>query len=149
MYRVVGEERGIAGTALTGTTQNDILKEYTAQNEFIFPPEPSVDLVVGHDGVRRAGHAAVQPAERLRLPHPRRRRDGGRGGRPHARAARSATSSAPRERGIDLDTLAPRVSFFWDVHNDFLEEVAKLRAARRLWARLRASGSAAATRARG
>ena len=50
--------------------------------------------------------------------------------------ARSATSSAPRERGIDPDRLAPRVSFFWDVHNDFLEEVAKLRAARRLWARL-------------
>jgi methylmalonyl-CoA mutase N-terminal domain/subunit len=135
MYRVVGEERGIAGHRLTGTTQNDILKEYTAQNEFIFPPEPSVDLVVdtmeyaaevmprfnplnacGYH-IRDAGATAV---EELGL----------------TLAGALCYLERARARGIDLDTIAPRVSFFWDVHSDFLEEVAKLRAARRLWARL-------------
>jgi methylmalonyl-CoA mutase N-terminal domain/subunit len=135
MYRVVGDERGIDGAKLTGTTQNDILKEYTAQNEFIFPPQPSVDLVVdtmeygaqvmprfnplnacGYQ-IRDAGATAV---EEVGLTF----------------AAALCYLERARERGIDLDSLAPRVSFFWNVHNDFLEEIAKLRAARRLWARL-------------
>jgi len=135
MYRVVAEERGIAGTQLTGTTQNDILKEYTAQNEFIFPPVPSVELVVdtmeygaevmprfnplnacGYH-IRDAGSTAVQEVA-------------------FTIAAGLCYLEAARERGIDPDRLAPRVSFFWNVHNDFLEEVSKLRAARRLWARM-------------
>jgi methylmalonyl-CoA mutase N-terminal domain/subunit len=135
MYRVVGDERGIDGVRLTGTTQNDILKEYTSQNEFIFPPQPSVDLVVdtmeygaqvmprfnplnacGYH-IREAGATAVEEVG-LTL------------------CAALCYLERARERGIDLDSIAPRVSFFWDVHNDFLEEVAKLRAARRLWARL-------------
>jgi methylmalonyl-CoA mutase N-terminal domain/subunit len=135
MYRVVGDERGIDGGRLTGTTQNDILKEYTSQNEFIFPPRPSVDLVVdtmeygaqvmprfnplnacGYH-IREAGATAV---EEVALTF----------------AGALCYLERARERGIDPDLLAPRVSFFWDVHNDFLEEVAKLRAARRLWARL-------------
>lgn len=135
MYRVVGDERGIPGSGLTGTIQNDILKEYTAQNEFIFPPAPSVELVVdtmeyGADvmpkfnplnvcgyHIREAGATAVEEVG-LTL---------GAGVCYLERAA---------ARGMDPDRLAPRVSFFWDVHCDFLEEVAKLRAARRLWARL-------------
>ena len=135
MYRVVADERGIAGAKLTGTTQNDILKEYTAQNEFIFPPVPSVELVVdtmeygaevmprfnplnacGYH-IRDAGSTAVQEVA-LTI------------------AAALCYLEAARDRGIDPDRLAPRVSFFWNVHNDFLEEVAKLRAARRLWARM-------------
>jgi methylmalonyl-CoA mutase N-terminal domain/subunit len=135
MYNVVGEERGVPGSALTGTTQNDILKEYTSQNEFIFPPAASVDLVVdtmewsaeamprfnpvnvcGYH-VRDAGATAVEEVA-LTLA----------GGLCYLERA--------AERGIDPDRLAPRISFFWDVHNDFFEEIAKLRAARRLWARL-------------
>ena len=135
MYRVVADERGIAPAKLTGTTQNDILKEYTAQNEFIFPPVPSVELVVdtmeyGADvmprfnplnacgyHIRDAGSTAVQEVA-LTI------------------AAALCYLETARDRGIDPDRLAPRVSFFWNVHNDFLEEVAKLRAARRLWARM-------------
>jgi len=135
MYRVVAEERGIAGSQLTGTTQNDILKEYTAQNEFIFPPVPSVELVVdtmeygaevmprfnplnacGYH-IRDAGSTAVQEVA-LTI------------------AGALCYLEHARARGIDPDRLAPRVSFFWNVHNDFLEEVSKLRAARRLWARM-------------
>jgi methylmalonyl-CoA mutase N-terminal domain/subunit len=135
MYRVVADERGIPGHQLTGTTQNDILKEYTAQNEFIFPPVPSVELVVdtmeygaevmprfnplnacGYH-IRDAGSTAVQEVA-LTI------------------AGALCYLEAARDRGIEPDRLAPRVSFFWNVHNDFLEEVSKLRAARRLWARM-------------
>ncbi|MEU9886066.1 methylmalonyl-CoA mutase family protein [Sphaerisporangium sp. NPDC051011] len=135
MYRVVADERGYPGHVLTGTTQNDILKEYIAQNEFIFPPLPSVQLVVdtmeyGADvmprfnplnvcgyHIRDAGATAVEEVG-LTLSN-----------------ALCYLEHAI-ERGIDVDRLAPRVSFFWDVHNNFFEEAAKLRAARRLWARL-------------
>jgi methylmalonyl-CoA mutase, N-terminal domain len=135
MYRVVGEERGIGGEQLTGTIQNDILKEYTAQNEFIFPPDPSVRLVVDSMAwsaqamprfnpisvsgyhIREAGATAPEEVA-LTL------------------AAGVTYLERGRERGIEPDLIAPRLSFFFDVHNDFLEEIAKLRAARRLWARL-------------
>ncbi|MFC6236972.1 acyl-CoA mutase large subunit family protein [Longivirga aurantiaca] len=135
MYRVVGDERGYPGHVLTGTTQNDILKEYTAQNEFIFPPLPAVELVVdtmeyGADvmprfnplnacgyHIREAGATAVEEVG-LTL------------------SAALCYLEHAVARGIDVDRLAPRVSFFWDVHNNFFEEAAKLRAARRLWARL-------------
>lgn len=135
MYRVVADERGIPGHLLTGTTQNDILKEYLSQNEFIYPPLPSVNLVVdtmeyGADvmprfnplnvcgyHIREAGATAVEEVG-LTLSN-----------------ALCYLEHAI-ERGIDVDRLAPRVSFFWDVHNNFFEEAAKLRAARRLWARL-------------
>jgi methylmalonyl-CoA mutase N-terminal domain/subunit len=135
MYGVVGDERGIAGSVLTGTLQNDILKEYTAQNEFIFPPEESVELVVdtmdycadamprfnpvslsGYH-IREAGATAVEEVA-LTL------------------SAGLCYLERAMARGLEPDRLARRLSFFWDVHNDFLEEIAKLRAARRLWARL-------------
>jgi methylmalonyl-CoA mutase, N-terminal domain len=135
MYRVVGEERGIAGATLTGTAQSDILKEYTAQNEFIFPPAPSVELVVdtmeycldamprfnpvsvsGYH-IREAGSTAT---EELAL----------------TLAAGVTYLGHAAARGIDVDAVARRLSFFFDIHNDLFEEVAKFRAARRLWARL-------------
>ena len=135
MYRVVGEERGIEADALTGTIQNDILKEYTAQNEYIFPPGPSVRLVVDSMAwcaeamprfnpvsvsgyhIREAGATAP---EELGL----------------TIAAGLTYLEGARDRGIDPDLVAPRLSFFLDIHNDFLEEIAKFRAARRLWAGL-------------
>ena len=136
MYRVVADERGIAGIAAHGD-------DAERHPQGVHGPE-RVHLPAGavgrarrrHDGVRRRGDAALQPAERLRLPHPRRGLDRGAGGGVHDRRRRSATSRHARDRGIDPDRLAPRVSFFWNVHNDFLEEVSKLRAARRLWARM-------------
>ncbi len=135
MYKVVADERGIPAAKLTGTTQNDILKEYIAQNEFIFPATPAVELVVdtmeyganvmprfnplnacGYH-IRDAGSTAVEEVG-LTL------------------SSALCYLEHAKARGIDLDRLAPRVSFFWDVHNNFFEEAAKLRAARRLWARL-------------
>jgi methylmalonyl-CoA mutase N-terminal domain/subunit len=135
MYKVVADERGVPSELLTGTLQNDIIKEYTAQNEFIFPPEPSVDLVVdtmeycadvmprfnpvsvsGYH-IREAGATAVEEVA-LTL------------------GAGMTYLTRARERGLDADRLAPRLSFFFDVHNDFFEEIAKFRAARRMWARL-------------
>jgi methylmalonyl-CoA mutase N-terminal domain/subunit len=134
MYLVVAEKRGIAWAQLRGTTQNDILKEYIAQNEYIFPPEPSLRLVVdtfafGAEQVpqwnpisisgyhiREAGSTAVQELA-------------------FTLADGIAYVQAAVERGLDVDTIAPRLSFFFNAHNDFFEEIAKYRAARRVWAR--------------
>jgi methylmalonyl-CoA mutase N-terminal domain/subunit len=135
MYRVVGAERGVSGAQLTGTLQNDILKEYTAQNEYIFAPRPSVDLVVdtmeyaaevmpSFNPVNVSGYhireAGATAFEEIAL----------------TLSAGIAYLERARERGIDVDRVAPRLSFFFDIHNDFFEEIAKFRAARRLWARL-------------
>src|SRR4051795_6646699 len=135
MYHTVGEERGVPGTALTGTTQNDILKEYTAQNEFIFPPAASVDLVVD----TMEWSAEVMPRFNPVNVCGYHLRDAGATAIEEVALTLSAGLcylERAAERGIDPDRLAPRISFFWDVHNDFFEEVSKLRAARRLWARL-------------
>lgn len=134
MYLVVAEKRGIAWEKLRGTTQNDILKEYIAQNEYIFPPEPSMRLVVdtiefgsrhvpqwnpisvsGYH-IREAGSTAAQELA-------------------FTLADGLAYVQAALERGLDIDDFAPRISFFFNAHNDFFEEIAKYRAARRIWAR--------------
>src|SRR5437868_9199141 len=134
MYIVNAEKRGFPMAKLGGTLQNDILKEYSAQKEFLFPPEPSLRLVVdtiefgtrhmprwntisisGYH-IREAGATAVQELA-------------------FTLADGLAYVDAALARGLDIDTFAPRLSFFFDVHNDFFEEIAKLRAARRLWAR--------------
>ncbi len=135
MYIVNAEKNGFPRAKLGGTLQNDILKEYIAQKEFLFPPEPSMRLVtdtiefgtrhmprwntisISGYHIREAGATAVQElaftlADGLTYVD-------------HALA-----------RGLNLDEFAPRLSFFFDVHNDFFEEIAKFRAARRLWARL-------------
>jgi methylmalonyl-CoA mutase N-terminal domain/subunit len=135
MYLAMAKQRGFDWATLGGTLQNDILKEFHAQNEFIYPPEPSVKLVVdtiefqsrhvprwnsisisGYH-IREAGSTATQElAFTLR------------DGMEYVEGA--------IERGLDVDEFAPRLSFFFNAHNEFFEEVCKLRAARRIWARM-------------
>jgi methylmalonyl-CoA mutase, N-terminal domain len=133
-YVCVGEQQGVPREALRGTVQTDILKEYIAQKEFIFPPEPSMRLVVdmiefcsrelprmhpvsisGYH-IREAGSTAAQELA-------------------FTLADGFAYVDACIERGLDVDDFAPRLSFFFNAHIDFFEEIAKYRAARRIWAR--------------
>jgi methylmalonyl-CoA mutase N-terminal domain/subunit len=134
MYIAAAEKRGISREKLGGTLQNDILKEYIAQKEFIFPPEPSMRLVtdtiefgtrelpkwntVSISGyhIREAGSTAAQELAFTLA-------DG-------LEYVKWATA-----RGMNVDDFAPRLSFFFNAHNDFFEELAKYRAARRIWAR--------------
>jgi methylmalonyl-CoA mutase N-terminal domain/subunit len=132
-YACVGEEQGVPVEQLRGTVQTDILKEYIAQKEWIFPPEPSMRLVVdmiewcagrmprmhpvsisGYH-IREAGSTAAQELAFTLS-------DG------------FAYVEACIERGLDVDSFAPRLSFFFNAHLDFFEEIAKYRAARRIWA---------------
>jgi methylmalonyl-CoA mutase N-terminal domain/subunit len=134
MYIAAAEKQGVRPEKLRGTTQNDILKEYIAQKEFIFPPEPSMRLVVdtiefgtrqvpewnsisisGYH-IREAGSTAAQELAFTLAD-----------GMEYVRWA--------VRRGLDVDDFAPRLSFFFNAHNDFFEEVAKYRAARRIWGR--------------
>jgi methylmalonyl-CoA mutase N-terminal domain/subunit len=133
-YIAIAEKQGVARAELRGTIQNDILKEYIAQKEYLFPPEPSMRLVVdtiefaakelprwhpisisGYH-IREAGATAVQELA-------------------FTLANGFAYVEACLARGLEIDSFAPRLSFFWDVHNDFFEEIAKMRAARRIYAR--------------
>jgi methylmalonyl-CoA mutase, N-terminal domain len=133
MYLAVAEQQGIEWTRLSGTIQNDILKEYIAQKEYIFPPRPSMRLVtdtiefgarhtprfnpisISGYHIREAGSTAVQElAFTLR--------DG------------IEYVDWAIERGLTVDEFAPRLSFFFNAHNDFFEEIAKYRAARKIWA---------------
>ena len=134
MYIAAAEKQGVPQEKLGGTLQNDILKEYIAQKEFIFPPEPSMRLVIdtieygarymplwntisisGYH-IREAGSTAAQELA-FTLGD----------GLEYVRWA--------IDRGMDIDVFAPRLSFFFNSHNDFFEEIAKFRAARRIWAR--------------
>ena len=134
MYIVAAEKQGIAQERLGGTLQNDILKEYAAQNEYIFPVEPSMRLVIdtieyaarhmpkwnpisvsGYH-IREAGSTAAQELA-------------------FTLADGLAYVKAALKRGLQIDDFAPRISFFFNAHNDFFEEIAKYRAARRIWAR--------------
>jgi methylmalonyl-CoA mutase N-terminal domain/subunit len=133
-YVCVGEQQGVPREKLRGTAQTDILKEYIAQKEWIFPPEPSMRLVVdmvefcsremplfhpisisGYH-IREAGSTAAQELA-------------------FTLADGFAYVEAAVERGLDVDDFAPRLSFFFNAHLDFFEEIAKYRAARRIWAR--------------
>src|SRR6266567_2662540 len=133
-YACVGEEQGVPLERLRGTVQTDILKEYIAQKEWIFPPEPSMRLVV--DMIEWC-------AERLPLMHPvsisgyHIREAGSNAAQELAftLADGFAYVEACLERGLDVDAFAPRLSFFFNAHLDFFEEIAKYRAARRIWAR--------------
>jgi methylmalonyl-CoA mutase, N-terminal domain len=133
MYIANAENHGVPRAQLGGTLQNDILKEYIAQKEFVFPPEPSLRLVtdtiefgtrfmpkwntisISGYHIREAGATAVQELA-------------------FTLADGLAYVDAALERGLQIDEFAPRLSFFFDVHNDFFEEIAKFRAARRIWA---------------
>jgi methylmalonyl-CoA mutase N-terminal domain/subunit len=133
-YACVGEEQGVALDLLRGTVQTDILKEYIAQKEWIFPPEPSMRLVV--DMIEWC-------SERLPLMHPvsisgyHIREAGSNAAQELAFTLSNgfALVEACIERGLDVDSFAPRLSFFFNAHLDFFEEIAKYRAARRIWAR--------------
>ncbi len=133
-YVAAAERQGVSPSILRGTVQNDILKEYQAQHAWVFPPEPALRCIVdmfewcsvhtpkynpvsisGYH-IREAGATAAQEL---------------------AFTLRNGFEYVERgiARGLDVDSFAPRLSFFFDVHNDFFEEIAKLRAARRIWAR--------------
>ena len=135
MYLVVAEKQGADWGKLSGTIQNDILKEYIAQKEYIYPPRPSMRLVTdtlefgaGHTPrfnpisisgyhIREAGATALQELA-------------------YTLGAGIAYVEWAVERGLDVDQFAPRLSFFFDAHSDFFEEIAKFRAARKIWAKV-------------
>lgn len=134
MYLVVGEKQGVPMNKLRGTIQNDILKEYIAQKEYIFPPNPSMRIItdmikycsqevplwntisISGYHIREAGSTAVQELA-------------------FTLADGFAYVEAATKAGMDIDEFAPRLSFFFNAHLDFFEEIAKYRAARRIWAR--------------
>ena len=133
MYELVGERQGVPSKALTGTIQNDILKEYAARGTYIFPPRPSMRLVtdtfaycrdyipkwntisISGYHIREAGSTAVQELA-------------------FTLANGIAYVQAALDAGLEVDVFAPRLSFFFNAHSNFFEEIAKFRAARRMWA---------------
>ena len=135
MYIAVARSQGVAPTQLRGTIQNDILKEYVARGTYIFPPRPSMRLItdtfrfaadevprwnsisISGYHIREAGSTAVQEVA-------------------FTLANGIAYVQAAIDAGLDVDDFAPRLSFFFNAHNNFLEEIAKFRAARQMWARI-------------
>ncbi len=135
LYQLVGERHGVAGSALHGTVQNDILKEYAARGTYIYPIRPSMKLVtdlmayarqhlpqwntisISGYHMREAGSTAVQEIA-------------------FTLADATAYASAAVDAGLEVDDFAPNLSFFFNAHSDFFEEVAKFRAARQLWAEI-------------
>ncbi|MCB2225161.1 MAG: methylmalonyl-CoA mutase family protein [Desulfarculaceae bacterium] len=135
MYIAVGAKQGVGPDQLRGTIQNDILKEYSSRGTYIFPPKPSMRIItnifaycaeevpswntisISGYHIREAGSTAVQEVA-------------------FTLANGMAYVKAAMEAGLDVDQFAPRLSFFFNAHSEFLEEVAKYRAARRLWARI-------------
>ena len=135
MYVAVAEKNGVERARLGGTLQNDILKEYHAQKEFVFPPRAVDAAGARHDRVLHRRDAAVASDLDLRLPHPRGGLDGRAGARVHA-GRRLRLRRARRWRPGSTSTSSRRgCSFFFNAHIDFFEEIAKYRAARRIWAR--------------
>ncbi|HLE55129.1 MAG TPA: methylmalonyl-CoA mutase family protein, partial [Thermoplasmata archaeon] len=134
MYLAMAEKRGVPLTKLRGTIQNDILKEYEAQKEWIFPPEPSMRLVVD---TFEFGAKQVPQWNTISISGYHIREAG-------ATAAQELAFTLANgmeyvrwgvDRGLRVDDFAPRLSFFFNAHNDLFEEIAKYRAARRIWAR--------------
>ncbi len=135
MYIAVAEKQGVSPDKIGGTIQNDILKEYIAQKSWIYPPEPSMRIItdifaycsekvpkwntisISGYHIREAGATAVQELA-------------------FTIADGIGYVQAGRESGLDVDAFAPRLSFFFNAHNDFFEEIAKYRAARRMWAKI-------------
>ncbi len=135
MYIAVGEKQGVSVEKLSGTNQNDILKEYIAQKEWVYPPEPSVDLVV--DSIEYAT-AHVPRWNPVSISGYHIREAGSTAAQELAFTIADGMTYVEKSiaRGLNVDSFAPRLSFFWNSHIDFFEEVAKFRAARRIWARL-------------
>ncbi|MDX2152230.1 MAG: methylmalonyl-CoA mutase family protein [Bryobacteraceae bacterium] len=135
MYLVVAEKQGVPWTELNGTLQNDILKEYIAEKEFIYPPRPSMRLVT--DTIEFATRQAPR-YNPISISGYHIREAGSTAAQEVAFTLRDGIEYADWaiERGLAIDEFAPRLSFFFNSHSDFFEEIAKFRAARRLWARL-------------
>jgi len=135
MYVAVAKKQGVSPNLINGTTQNDILKEYIARGLYIYPPKFSLRLItdvfaycqekvpnwntisISGYHIREAGATAVQELA-------------------FTFANAITYVQAALDRGLDIDSFAPRISFFFDTHNNFLEEIAKFRAARRIWAKM-------------
>jgi len=135
MYIAVGEKEGLEPAQLGGTLQNDILKEYIAQKEYIFPPEPSMRLVVDTI-VFAARHMPRWNAVSISGYHIREAGSTATQELAFTLADGMAYVEASMKAGLQVDEFAPRLSFFFDSHIDFFEEIAKFRAARRLWAHI-------------
>ena len=133
-YLVAAEKQGVPFHKLRGTVQNDILKEYQAQHAWVYPPEPALRLVI--DMFEWASEHAPK-YNPISISGYHIREAGATAAQELAYTLRNGFEYVERgiARGLDVDDFAPRLSFFWDVHNDFFEEVAKFRAARRIWAR--------------
>ena len=135
MYELVAEEQGVPASAISGTIQNDLLKEYIARGTYVYPPKPSMRIItnifeycaqhvpkwntisISGYHIREAGSTAVQEIA-------------------FTIANGIAYVEAAIAAGLDVDAFAPRLSFFWNAHNNFFEEVAKFRASRRIWYKL-------------
>jgi methylmalonyl-CoA mutase N-terminal domain/subunit len=135
MYELVAEEEGVPSTAISGTIQNDLLKEYIARGTYVYPPRPSMRIItdifeycskhvpkwntisISGYHIREAGSTAVQEIA-------------------FTLANAIAYVQAAVDAGLDVDEFGPRLSFFWNGHNHFFEEVAKFRASRRMWHRI-------------
>ena len=135
MYIAVGEKEGVSLAQLGGTLQNDILKEYIAQKEYIFPPEPSMRLVVDTI-VFAARHMTRWNAVSISGYHIREAGSTATQELAFTLADGMAYVEASIKAGLNVDEFAPRLSFFFDSHIDFFEEIAKFRAARRIWAKI-------------
>ena len=133
-YIAAAEQQGVRSEALRGTVQNDILKEYMAQHAWIFPVEPALKIIVDMFAWG-AQHAPQWNTISISGYHIR--EAGATAAQELAFTLANGFTYVERgiARGLDVDDFAPRLSFFWDIHNDFFEEIAKLRAARRIWAR--------------
>ena len=134
MYLAAAEKQGVRPDQLRGTIQNDILKEFIAQKEFIFPPEPSMRLVVD---TMEYGANTVPQWNTISISGYHIREAGSTAAQELAFTLSDGMEYVRWgiERGMDVDSFAPRLSFFFNAHNDFFEEIAKYRAARRIWAR--------------
>jgi methylmalonyl-CoA mutase N-terminal domain/subunit len=134
MYIAAAEKQGVRPNQLRGTIQNDILKEFIAQKEFIFPPEPSMRLVVD---TMEYGANTVPQWNTISISGYHIREAGSTAAQELAFTLSDGMEYVRWgiERGMDVDSFAPRLSFFFNAHNDFFEEIAKYRAARRIWAR--------------
>ncbi len=135
MFLAVAEKQGVEWTRVAGTLQNDILKEYIAQKEYIFPPRPSMRLVT--DTIEFGAHH-VPEFNPISISGYHIREAGSTAVQELAFTLRDGIEYVEwaLERGLPVDSFAPRLSFFFNAHNDFFEEIAKYRAARRMWARI-------------
>jgi methylmalonyl-CoA mutase N-terminal domain/subunit len=133
-YILVGEEQGVAEEALAGTIQNDILKEFIAQKEFIYPPRPSMRIIV--DMIRYCTER-MPKWNTISISGYHIREAGSTAAQELAFTLRDGIEYVQWcvDAGMDVDSFAPRLSFFFNSHSDFFEEIAKYRAARRIWAR--------------